>query len=338
MSDKIKQLAPQIWTEIQKANRVLLHCHPSSDADSVGGVLASKFALEGLGKKVTAIWGDSPPPQFLKSLPGFESIIAKNWTQIDPSEFDLFIIQDSSSPRMISGLGEVIFPDQLSTVIIDHHSTNKEYAKISLVETSYPSVCQILFDLFQEWKIKLTPDISINLFMGMYTDTGGFKYPLTTADTFRIAAKLAETGIDFPKIVFEMENSQDPKSIEYMGLFFSSIKHHFSGKVAICSVTYKQLLDGGIPVDINIPELSNIIKSAVGNDISVSLTEDQPNVVNVSMRRRDEKYDLAKIVVATGSGGGHPVAAGATLKMSMPKAIDFILETIRKVYPELGQP
>ena len=108
--------------------------------------------------------------------------------------------------------------------------------------------------------------------------------------------------------------------------------------MAICSVTYKQLLDGGIPVDINIPELSNIIKSAVGNDISVSLTEDQPNVVNVSMRRRDEKYDLAKIVVATGSGGGHPVAAGATLKMSMPKAIDFILETIRKVYPELGQP
>lgn len=239
---------------------------------------------------------------------------------------------------MISKLGEVVFPDQLSTVIIDHHSTNKEYAKINLVETSYPSACQILFDLFQEWKIKLTPEISINLFMGMYTDTGGFKYPLTTTDTFRAAAKLAETGIDFPKIIFEMENSQDPKSIEYMGLFFSSIKHYFSGKVAICSVTYQQFLDNNIPVDIEVPELSNIIKSAIGNDISISLTEDQLNIVSVSMRRRNDKYDLAKIATATGSGGGHPYAAGATLKMLMPKAIDFLLETIQKVYPEIGQP
>lgn len=338
MPDKVKQLAPQIWSEIQKANKILLHCHPSPDGDSVGGILASKFALESLGKRVTAIWGDSPPSQLLKSLPGFENIIAKNWTQIDPSEFDLFIIQDSSSPGMISKLGEVIFPDKLSTVIIDHHSTNKEYAKINLVETSYPSVCQILFDLFQEWKIKLTPEISINLFMGMYTDTGGFKYPLTTADTFRAAAKLAETGIDFPKIIFEMENSQDPKSIEYMGLFFSNIKHYFSEKVAICSVTYQQLLDSKIPVDIEVPELSNIIKSAIGNDISISLTEDQPNVVSVSMRRRNDKYDLAKIALASGYGGGHPVAAGARIPMSISESKKLILETIQKIYPELGQP
>lgn len=37
MSDKVKQLAPVIWSEIQKANKILLCCHRSPDGDSVGG-------------------------------------------------------------------------------------------------------------------------------------------------------------------------------------------------------------------------------------------------------------------------------------------------------------
>ncbi len=338
MSDKVKRLAPQIWSEIEKANKILLHCHPNPDPDSVGGVLASKFALESLGKQVTAIWGDSLAPQFLKSLPGFKNIVAKNWTQIDPGKFDLFIIQDSSSPGMVSKMSDVVFPQTLSTVIIDHHLTNTGYAKLNLVDTSYVAVCQILFDLFKLWGIKLTPDISLCLFAGIYSDSGGFKYPLTTKETFLAAAELAEIGPDFPRIIFEIDNSLDPKAIEYMGLFFSSIEHYFDGKVAICSVTYQQLLGKRIPVDTEVPELSSMIKSAIGNDIGVSLTEDEPNVVRVSMRRRDDKYDLSKIAVATGSGGGHLAAAGATLKMPMDQAKKFILETIRKVYPDLDQP
>lgn len=283
-------------------------------------------------------WGDSKPPIYLSSVPGFKSILAKNWFEINPANYNLFLAQDSSSVGQISNLGEVKFPDNLTVVVIDHHSTNTNYGKINLVDTSYPAVCQILYDLFNIWEIKLTPDLALCLFMGIYTDTGGFKYPLVTKETFQMAAKLAETGADFPKLIFEMENSQDPKSIEYMGMFFSSIEHFFSSKVAICSITRQQLIDNQIDLEVDIPELANIIKSAIGNEISISLTEKDKDVIRVSMRTRGNKYDLAKIAVATGAGGGHPVAAGATIKMPMPQAKKFLLETIQKVYPDLGRP
>ena len=68
MSDQIKKLAPVIWSEIQKANKILLHCHPNPDRDSVGGVLAMKHALISLGKKVTIIWGDSTPPSIFQAF------------------------------------------------------------------------------------------------------------------------------------------------------------------------------------------------------------------------------------------------------------------------------
>ncbi len=338
MSDKIKQLAPQIWSEIQKANRILLHCHPNPDSDSAGGVLACKFALEKLGKQVMAIWGDSPPPQFLKSLPGFGDIIAKNWTQINPSEFDLFIILDSSSPGMISKLGEVVFPDSMNTIIVDHHTSNIGYAKLNLVETSSIAVCEILFYLFKLWSIELTPEIATNLFAGVYSDSGGFKYPKVSKDTFLAGAELVAAAPNFSQVMFEIDNNQDPKYVEYLGLFFSNIEHYYSGKVAICSVTLGELKKRNISADIEVPELANLIKSAIGNEIGIALTEDEPNVIRVSMRRRNDKFDLSKIAVATGSGGGHVAAAGATLKMPMSQAKKFMLETLQKVYPELGTP
>lgn len=313
--------------------------HPSKSRwRFCGGVLASKFVLESLGKQVTVIWGDSKPPIYLASIPGYASILSKNWFEINLSAYDLFLAQDSSSIGQISKLGEVVFPDSLKIIVIDHHATNTNYGKVNLVDHSYPAVCQILFELFTFWKIKITPDIALCLFCGIYTDTGGFAYPGVTKETFQIATKLAETGADFPAFIFDMENSQDPRSIEYMGLSFSSIEHYFGGKVAVCSVTRQQLLDKQIDPDIDVPELANTIKSAIGNEIAVSLTEKDANIIRVSMRTRNTKYDLAKIAVATGAGGGHPAAAGATIKKPMPEAKKFLLETIQKVYPELGQP
>ena len=69
------------------------------------------------------------------------------------------------------------------------------------------------------------------------------------------------------------------------------------------------------------------------------MLEKEPHNVRISMRTRDaQKFDVAKIAIGTGFGGGHPAAAGARLKMSLPEAKKPLLETIQKVYPDLGQP
>ncbi len=52
MTDLVKQMAPAIWSEIQKADRILMHCHPSPDADSLGSTLALYHSLKNLDKKV----------------------------------------------------------------------------------------------------------------------------------------------------------------------------------------------------------------------------------------------------------------------------------------------
>src|SRR3954463_13074656 len=104
ISPLIQEKAPVILAEIEKASSILLHCHPSPDPDSVGSALAMKFALEQLGKKVTVIRGDSEIPQAFMHFPGAGDIQSKSFGEVDLKNFDLFIIQDSGSPEMISRL------------------------------------------------------------------------------------------------------------------------------------------------------------------------------------------------------------------------------------------
>ena len=61
------------------------------------------------------------------------------------------------------------------------------------------------------------------------------------------------------------------------------------------------------------------------------------NMVRASFRTRDPSvFDLSKIATATGFGGGHKAAAGASIPLSLSEAKKLILETISRLHPELG--
>jgi len=338
MPDIISPLAPQIWEVIQKSKNILLHLHPSPDEDSAGSALAFWWALKNLGKNPTVIVGDSEKPNWLDFFPGGDQVVIKNYFNIHPENFDLFIIVDASSPGQISKIDQIIFPKTLRTIVIDHHHTNQKFAEINLVETNYPATGQIIYDLFKLWKVDITPEIAACLFAALYFDTGGFKYPLTSSETFQIAGSLAVIYPDFSKLIFNIENQNDPENLLFLGLAFSSIERYFHGQVAIASIAYDQLQKLSITKKhTEKMEVSNMLKSVIGWNIGILFVETQPQVIGLSFRTRDpDRYDVSKIAVATGFGGGHPGAAGATLKMPFAQAKKLLLDSIAKTYPDLG--
>jgi len=333
ISPIVKEKAPLVLAEINQASSILLHCHPSPDPDSVGSVLAMKFALEQLGKKVTVIKGDSDIPEAFIHFPGAEDIVKKNFFELDLKDFDLFISLDSGSPDMISRLKPIIFPKALKIVVIDHHRTNTNYGYINLVDPVYPACGQILFDLFKEWGIKLTPEIAKNLFMGMYTDTGGFKYEGTTWRTFYIAKKLTEVAPDFVALISDMENTNKPDAVFFQGLAFASIETVLGGRMAISAVSLEQLKSKNIePHTVVSHSVSSVMRTVVGWNICASMVETELDKIKISLRTRDAlKYDVSKLAVALG-GGGHKAAAGVVLNMSLEEAKVLLVNKAKELY------
>ncbi len=326
-------LSQQILEKIQSSHNILLHLHPSPDPDCVGGALALSAALKQLNKQVTLISGDSPKSEAFSLFPEYNQVKEQTFLQTDLSQYDLFIIIDSSSPNQITKLVSVTFPPSLSTIIIDHHASNEGFASLNLIDSSAPAVCQILYQLFRVWELEVTPDMAVNLYVGLHGDTGGFMYPGTTSETLQIAADLSSINPDFPRYLFHLENHQHPDMITYLGLALSQISHHANNRIVFSTVSHQDLTSHNLhPEHFSSAEVANQLKSVVGWEIAASLIEIEPSVVKVSLRtRQSDKYHMSRIAQALG-GGGHPAAAGVTLQAPLNQAVQTLLSTINQLY------
>lgn len=333
----IREKAPLILEAVKKASSILLHCHPAPDPDSVGSALSMKFALEQLGKKATVIQGDTPVPRSFMHFPGAEQIVPQDFFQTDLSKFDLFMVLDGGGLQMISRKGEVVFPSGLDVVVIDHHRTNAQFGRINLVETSYPANCQVLFDLFIEWGIRLTPEIASNLFMGIYTDTGAFKYAGVSAHTFEIAARLAPLIADLPVLVSTMQNGNSPGFLAFQGTAFKSIQTYCGGIFAIARVTYAEIQAGAHgaafgPEDLRSSDVSSYMRTVPEWQITACAIETAPGTTKFSFRAGSKNsFDVSKLAAALG-GGGHMYAAGLILAMPLEAAIDAVVAKAKELY------
>ncbi|MES2314356.1 MAG: DHH family phosphoesterase [Patescibacteria group bacterium] len=333
ISPLIIEKAPIILAEIQKARSILLHCHPSPDPDSVCSSLAMKAACEQLGKKVTIIRGDAVVlSDGFARFPGIETIVGKSFTQVDLNEYDLFIALDSASADRVSAKNPPAFPLPIKSINIDHHKSNTFFADINLVDMC-TSATFMLYQLFTIWNIEITHDIAINLFMGMYTDSGGFKYYPIDHRVFQVASALVKIAPDFVDVIFHMENSQNSQAIYFERLALDSVETFLGDNIAMASISFKQIEDHKILLDSIHVDIPNKLKSVVGWNVGMMLVEREPDIVKVSMRTRDiERFDVSKLAVALG-GGGHRAAAGILFKgLSLAEAKEKIVSKAKELY------
>lgn len=326
LSDSLFQ---DIRQAIKSSQRVLLHLHPTPDGDSMGSALGCWHFLRALGKDATVISGDSAVPEYLAHLPGAEMIDPHPLDQVDLTQFDLFIILDSAALTQISRNAPIEFPEQLRTIVIDHHATNPGFGHINWIESGYPATCQMVFELLQRWSFEITPDIARCLFVGLFTDTGGFQYPPVSAQTLHAAAHLAERAPDFPDMLFPIENTFSAGHLRYQGVALRNVELHQNETIALSVVSSEELAANNIqPDEADKSGVANQLKSVVGWEVGVAMVELEPGYVKASLRTRNPaRYYLGEIAARLG-GGGHQAAAGLTLKMPLEQAKYEILQAI----------
>lgn len=349
LTEDQKATAKEILAHLSAADTksILMHCHPSPDPDSLGSTLAMKFALQNMGKKVTVIAGDSKIPEAFNHFPGALDILPQNYFETDLSAFDTFIILDSGSPSMVSRKAPVVFPPEsnpsLKTIVVDHHASNEGYADINIVATQYTSATELLFDLFQEWSVSLDKNIATNLYIGLFTDGGGFRYDRISDHAFYMAGILYTRNPDMLKVVEVLENNASKNSVEYLGLALTQKKIFDSnatnaegkskGSFVISYTTYEDIQRLGLtPDDYGGNTIVNhVLKAVVGWNVVATMIEVQPGEVKCSFRTRDQvEFDVSKVAVALG-GGGHKGASGAVVKKPILEAVDEVAGVIREV-------
>lgn len=328
MTNIIKEKAGEILDVIKESENILLHLHPKPDPDSFGSALAMKFILEKMDKKATVIKGDTSLSESFNFLPGYGDIVEKNYFEIEKDEFDLFIILDSGSRQMISREGEIEFPENLKTIVIDHHKTNENYADINLVSVESSSTSELVFDLATEWGIDIDENIANNILIGIYGDTGGFRHPNTTSHTFKVASVLTEISSSFSSMISSLNLNKPIDLFYFTKLALNNLELHFDNRVAITTVSLDEMEKENIdPEKVSGNDIPNTFISFKDWEVGISLSEKEENKIGISFRSKS--IDVSKIAQELG-GGGHELASGALLECSIEEAKKQVLEAVGK--------
>jgi phosphoesterase RecJ-like protein len=309
----------RIRREIEKANTIVLTTHLLPDGDAIGSEFALYYYILKKGKTAYIINHNESPDHLLfldenKVIKRFLDDVEGNTKLIDKA--DLLFVVDTNEYSRIKSMSEAVKRSPAKKICIDHHQGIDEKAYFDYIsDTESPATSQILYDFIcddsPDFIDKKTAD---NLYAGIMTDTGSFKYPRTTEKTFLICADLIKRGTDPVYMYDKIYNNIPTDKVKLLSRFIESLSFHFNGTLAIGMITQKDFAD--FHSDVKDVEGFSAFLMSMKNINTGFLIVELPDSCKISFRSKGniKVNEFARLF----NGGGHINAAGATVENCDP--------------------
>lgn len=300
---------------IEEADDFLLTTHVNSDADGIGACMAWAHLLRGLGKRAD-IGLPEPPAGQCSFLAGWDGV--RHFADLDLSRYRCAIVADCPSLDRIGPVRPCLSPD-IRLLNIDHHQDNECFGAVNIVE-EVSSTCELLYHLAIGLGYEIDSVAADQLYAGILFDTGGFRFSLTTATTFEVAADLVRRGARLDAIAQDVFGNKSFGSVKQRGQAIESLVLRLGGRVAVLHLD-REAMSAGEP-----DEVVNYGLMIKGVEVAVLLKERAPGCYRISLRSRD-KVDVSQ-VASTFGGGGHARAAGLELTGVPQDIVENVLAEI----------
>jgi phosphoesterase RecJ-like protein len=312
------RLSPQEWSAAVTAVRdlpsdasVLLACHVNPDGDAIGSMLGTGLGLRALGlTRVGASFPGQPElPEPFAGLPGRELLVPAAQAARAP---DLLMCFDAASASRLGELADRIATAS-TTVVLDHHASYTGFGKIHLVDPQAAATAVVAEELLTRLGVALDAGIAECLYVALATDTGSFKFDMTTPSVHELAARLLATGISPAEISRRVFDTRPFGAVRLYGEVLSRTQLDVAAArgqgMAWTWATLDDLCRYGQRPYVLEP-LIDSVRCVAEADVSCLIKQMAPEEWAVSMRSKGGT-DVGAVAVALG-GGGHRLAAGFT--------------------------
>jgi phosphoesterase RecJ-like protein len=316
---------PLDWTPfvelVRRHRRFLLTTHVRPDADGLGSQLALAEALDGLGKEAQLVIASTWPPRYNFLDP--ERRVERFTPPGDPwRDAEVVVILDTGTWNQLGDFGPFLRELAVPKVVIDHHVSQDDLGALRLADTTAEATGRLVTEAVRALGAPLTPTMAGRLFAAVAMDTGWFRHANTSPATFALAAELEAAGAN-PTALYEQlfEQNTLPR-LKLMGLVLDRLRVVQGGRVAYTIVRREDYAaTGAVPQDTE--DLVNFTRSLAGVEVGLFFMEQPRGGVKVSFRSRSA--DVARLAGRFG-GGGHRLAAGATVELPLEEACARVLE------------
>lgn len=313
---------------MENITSVAIAGHVRPDGDCVGSCLAVYNYLTGNYENVQIDLYLEPIPDKFQFLEHADKI---QFPEESDLEYDLFIALDCGDLGRL-GKASCYFEKAKSTVCVDHHISNTNFADFNYIFPHASSTCELVYELMDPEK--MTKQIAECIYLGIVHDTGVFQYSCTSPKTMQVAGKLMEFGIDYPGIVDKTFFQKTYEQNRILGKALKKSELCMDGTCIYSVITKKEMEKYHVhPVDLD--GIVSQLRSTEGVETAIFLYQNENDSYKVSMRSASF-VDVAAIATEFG-GGGHCRAAGATVSGKPEKILKKLLSRVKEQQKNHGE-
>jgi phosphoesterase RecJ-like protein len=319
------QAARDVAAALTSARHVVLTTHVNADGDGVGSEVGLWHLLRARGVSVTIANPTGIPERFRFMIP--EGADSSKHAVREIERADIVASLDIGDMTRLGALATIIRTRDPSFVCIDHHVGPVKLPEgPCLIAPEATATAELVFDLAMVAGWPITPEVAQALYVGLLTDTGGFRFSNTKARALRIAAVLLEKGVDPESIYASVYASAPEGRVRLLAEVLQTLVVEPEVGLAWVSVPPDALRRHAVTAD----DLDGIVefpRSIAGVRMALLFRHIANGRVKVSFRSMGE-VDVAALAHQFG-GGGHHRAAGASIDGTMAEVEAQVLGAAR---------
>lgn len=298
------------WLKSHDHYCILTHTRP--DGDTIGSSAALCLALRKMGKTAYILENTE--------ISGYLLFLHEGLTKKEIGPEDVLVSVDVAAVSLLPPVWQPLV--EKIQLRIDHHENDRSFVVNELVEPDMAACAELVCALIGLLGVELDAKIGEALYVGVATDTGCFRFPHTTANSFAVAAKCVAAGADIYPLNQALFDTNTMEKLKVRSWITEHAKFYRDGKVAICALPYA--VEAKATVD-DMNNISGFLRSIEGVQMS-ALIRQLGNRCRLSVRAMPG-YDATAVCKVFG-GGGHKGAAGADLYMTMEEAEEAVKATM----------
>ncbi|WP_404310413.1 DHH family phosphoesterase [Neorhodopirellula lusitana] len=313
--------------QISHYQSFVLVSHIRPDCDALGSELGMAEVLRAVGKDVRIINAHRTPPALSFLDPAGNIDVLGDSVEAEDVVADCIMILDTSAWAQLGDMGDVIRASRADKMVLDHHVGEDDLGANMFKDYQAEATGQLVVQAADALKVPITRAMAVPIFAAIATDTGWFRFPSVTSETYRVIARLIDVGVVPSEVYGDLYERDTIGRLKLRGLILSRTTAEMDGTLVYTHVAKEDFeLCGAAPNDTE--DAINLTLAVRGTQAAVIFVGQIRGGFKLSFRSRCG-MDCNEIAQQFG-GGGHKAAAGAFLEGTLDDVQGRVLPVVRE--------
>lgn len=287
----------------------IITTHTGTDFDA----LASMVACTHLYPGSIGVLPDRVNPevkQFLALHGNILRVTPRKGFELD--DVTSLVVVDANSWKRLDGMDALAKREELEIICWDHHMEGVTIESAVTHREETGAAVTLLLEEMQRRDTPFTPMHATLFLLGIYSDTGGLRYPSATARDAAMTAFLLDNGADLNVVSAYLDDTVDDAHAEVFAAMLEESEIVELGELTV-GISALQIKSGLT----SLAPLVERFRSFKGLDAAFGLFQADSQKCMVIGRGKPKYIDVGQIMRTLG-GGGHPGAGSAIIRKTSP--------------------